>query len=308
MWFSAAIQTLALLSWSLLSCVVAQDYRRSAKRGLIFIPNAKTPEDNSVWTSPGSDLTWYYNYGLTPSSVYANNPSFQFVPMLFTAASDTTFLDGVKSLISGGTNVSYVLSYNEPDGDTSTGGTNITPQAAALSWVRELEPLRALGVKVGAPAVTGAETGFTWLSQFFAACNCTADFIPIHWYGNFAGLASHIGQVRAAYPNLTIWITEYAYNNASLTDTQSFFNSSADYFDRIDYIARYSYFGSFRSSQSNVGPNVSMLDKNGKLTDIGSWYLGGAETNNIPTDSAVAVTAGSVWWALFVVGICFCVL
>jgi hypothetical protein len=110
------------------------------------------------------------------------------------------------------------------------------------------------------------------------------------------------------YPNLTIWITEYAYNDATLPDTQSFFNSSAEYFDRIDYITRYSYFGSFRSSQSNVGPNVSMLDKNGKLTDIGSWYLGGAETNNIPTDSAVAVTAGSVWWALFVVGICFCVL
>lgn len=57
---------------------------------------------------------------------------------------------------------------------------------------------------------------------------------------------------------------------------------TAEYFDRIDYIDRYSYFGSFRSSVSNVGPNVAMLTQKGQLTDIGSWYLGGAATNNIP--------------------------
>jgi len=32
-----------------------------------------------------------------------------------------------------------------------------------------------------------------------------------------------------------------------------------------------------------VGANVSMLTSNGLLTDIGSWYLGGAATNNIPS-------------------------
>jgi hypothetical protein len=59
-----------------------------------------------------------------------------------------------------------------------------------------------MGIKAGAPAVTGSPGGFTWLSEFFAACtaagtNCTADFIPIHWYGDFVGLASHLGQVVA---------------------------------------------------------------------------------------------------------------
>lgn len=64
---------------------------------------------------------------------------------------------------------------------------------------------------------------------------------------------------------------------------------SAEYFDRIDYIDRYSYFGSFRSDVSNVGPNATMLTSDGLLTDIGSWYLGGAATNNIPSSKSAAV-------------------
>ena len=109
-----------------------------------------------------------------------------------------------------------------------------------------------------------------------------------------------------------MWITEYALADASLPDSQSFFNESAEYFDRLAYVERYSYFGSFRSSVSNVGPNGTMLDQNGKLTDIGSWYLGGGPTGNVPdpnikASDGVTLTLGSVW-ALFVVGICFCVL
>ena len=89
--------------------------------------------------------------------------------------------------------------------------------------------------------------------------------------------------------------------------TQEFFNESAEYFDRIDYIDIYSYFGSFRSSVSNVGPNVAMLTQNGKLTSIGSWYLGGAATNNIPSAAGKTVV-GLAWVALVVVGVSFCLL
>lgn len=197
------------------------------------------------------------------------------------------------------------MTYNEPDGTSSSGGSDVDPKTAASNWISQVQPLKKMGVKLGAPAVTGSPGGFTWLADFFDSCasqgtNCTADFIPIHWYGNFAGLASHIGQVRAAYPNTSIWITEYALNNASLPDTQDFFNMSAEYFDRIDYIERYSYFGSFRSDASNVGPNVSMLTQNGQLTDIGSWYLGGAATNNIPSEKSAAATKAAVFGTVLV--------
>jgi len=308
------LSTSLLAAATLLPSALAQaTFQRSSKRGLVFVPSAKYPQDNQVWVENGSDLTWYYNYGATPSATYndRSQSEFEFVPMLWgapTSTSDTAFLTGIQTLIKQGTNISHVLTFNEPDGTTSTGGSNVDPTVAATTWIREIEPLRKLGVKTGAPAVTGSQGGFTWLSEFFSACasqgtNCTADFIPIHWYGNFEGLASHIGQVVGTYPNTSIWVTEYALNDASLSDTQSFFNSSAEYFDRLDYVKRYSYFGSFRSSVSNVGPNAAMLDQNGRLTDIGSWYLGGAATNNIPSASEAGKHAVNSLWAATVLAV-----
>jgi hypothetical protein len=37
-----------------------------------------------------------------------------------------------------------------------------------------------------------------------------------------------------------------------------------------------------------------MLTQDGKLTDIGSWYMGGPATNNVPKKSAAAPTLMSV--------------
>jgi len=176
-------------------------FQRSSKRGLIFVPSTKYPSDNQIWVEPGSDLTWYYNYGVQPSPAYSNQTQddFEFVPMLFDTT-DTTFLSEVQTLVKGGRNISHVMAFNEPDGTSSTGGTNIQPSDAATIWIKEVEPLRKMGIQTGAPAVTGGSGGFTWLQQFFDSCasqgtNCTADFIPVHWYGNFQGLADHIGQL-----------------------------------------------------------------------------------------------------------------
>lgn len=197
---SNTLHAVALLPCVLIPSILGQEtFPRSSKRGLVFIPNATHPEDNSIWTESGSDLTWYYNYGPSPSPALIST-SLQFVPMLFTAPTDptdTSFLDTVKTLISSGTNISYVLTFNEPDGTSSTGGSDLEPSLAASTWIREVEPLKKLGVKLGAPAVTGAPNGFTWLSDFFSACHgsCNPDFIPIHWYGNFDGLSSHMEQV-----------------------------------------------------------------------------------------------------------------
>lgn len=81
-------------------------------------------------------------------------------------------------------------------------------------------------------------------------------------------------------------MTEYAFANQDLQTTQQFFNQTLDYFGKLDYIGRYTYFGAFRSKASNVGPNASFLNNAGKLTDIGSWYLGFGATNIKPTSAA----------------------
>lgn len=294
------------------------------------MPSAKFPSDSNIWDSPTSDLTWYYNYGSNPSPAFANAKNFQFVPMLWgtnDSSSATAFLDSVRQQLNEGANITSVLAFNEPDGSPQTGGSNIPSDLAAQTWIRQIEPLKKKGIRLGAPAVTGAPTGFTWLQSFFAACDgkCSVDFIPVHWYGNFEGLASHIGQIRGTYPNMSIWVTEYANAGASLAESQSFYNSSSQYFDRIEYdywppmyyrnesanypfsyVERYSYFGAFRSDVSNVGPNAALLTQNGALTDIGSWYLGGSATGNVPQTSGVRKVATTASGFTMMLGVFWC--
>lgn len=102
------------------SLIFCQSPVTSSKRGLVYVPSEKHPQDDANWDSPASDLTWYYNYGSKPSPVFENIPKLQFVPMLWGAGNSTTFLSDVQSQIKAGANITYVLGFNEPDGDAST--------------------------------------------------------------------------------------------------------------------------------------------------------------------------------------------
>ncbi len=174
----------------------------SPKRGLVFTPNSAYPNDDKIWVQSNSDLTWYYNYGWTPSKQFASIPQskFEYVPMIWGApssTSDDSFLNAVKALIKGGRNITHVLAFNEPDMIWQWGGSDITPSVAAQTWEREIVPLQKLGIKVGAPAL--AIPGLTWLQNFTAACpGCTFDFIPIHFYGDHYGLEWDVNLVHAA--------------------------------------------------------------------------------------------------------------
>lgn len=209
---------MASLAFLLLTGLVAA--QRNEKRGLVFTPNREFPGDNSVWVESGSDLSWYYNYQSIPSPAYSDlsQSEFEFVPMMWGVGpnpDDTAFLDEVTSLIEGGRNITHVLGFNEPNGPNDWGGSDVAPNIAARAWVANFEPLAEMGVKLGLPACTGGADGFPWLQQFLGNCsqlistdsqtrNCTWDFLPVHWYDNFEGLASHIGERLAEYVLLCI--------------------------------------------------------------------------------------------------------
>ncbi|KAF3904914.1 hypothetical protein ABW20_dc0108552 [Dactylellina cionopaga] len=272
----------------------------NAKRGLVYVPSKEHPQDDKVWIQNDSPLTWYYNYKTQPSEPLEGGPTnLNFVPMLW-GDYNNTFVEDVKGLIALGYKIEYVLGFNEPDNpaNSNTGGSGVDPAAAAKRWKESIQPLAELGIKLGAPAPTGAPSGLTWMKKyvsvsnspflylirtaginkhnhsFFAACkNCTFDFIPLHWYGNFDGVASHLGTYSAAFPNMTFWFTEFALAHDDVAPTQEFFNLTMEYFDRMENVGKYSWFGSFRSDVSNVGPNAALLNQDGGLTYIGAWYL-----------------------------------
>ena len=217
----------------------------SPKRGLVYTPNAKYPQDDQIWDSPSSAITWYYNYGATPSRTYLGSSNkFEFVPQLWgrpstssnSGQNDTGFLNSVSGQIkTGTTNITHVLGFNEPD-MSSYGGSGIAPSDAAQIWMQQIEPLARLGVELGSPACSSAPSGISWMQDFLAACkNCTIDFMAVHFYGNFEGLASHVGQYVGTF-NKTVWVTEFAYAHADLADSQSFFNQSISFLDRNPWV------------------------------------------------------------------------
>jgi hypothetical protein len=206
----------------------------STKRGLVFVPDQDS-SDISIWTShTPDDLTWYYNYGSSPSTELSDS-SLEFVPMLWGSDGASGFAHDVRTQMEGGSTVKYALGFNEPDGTSSTGGSSVDVSTAVDYWIQEMEPLRAHDIKLGAPAVTGSSRGLDWLSSFFDQCGdrCHVDFIPLHWYGDFEGFASYLGQVREAYPHTELWVTEFALPDQSLSATQTFYNQSTSYLDQL---------------------------------------------------------------------------
>lgn len=187
----------------------------NSKRGLVFVPNSDHPDDNDNWAGPDSDISWYYNYQDIPSPAFSDysQDEFEFVPMMWGVSdnlNDTTFLENVKELIDDGRNITRVLGFNEPDAPYDWGGSDIPPKDAAQAWVANFEPLGEMGVKLGLPGCTGGWGSMPWLKEFLGNCseiltnggdekNCTWDFLPVHWYDNFEGLASHIGERLGEY-------------------------------------------------------------------------------------------------------------
>jgi hypothetical protein len=266
---------------------------------LVYVPSnnaAYKAVDDQLWIQPGSPISWYYNYEYVSSTVYDNFSQLQFVPMLWGDYSNS-FMSTVQYYLSIGRNITHVLGFNEPDGSGSEGGSNVTPARAAARWIQDIEPLRQYGIKLGAPAVTGSSRGFTWLQNWLAACNggCNPDFMVVHYYGGFGNIASDIGQMNATYFPLPIWVTEFADSHDTLASSQSNYQTTISYFDRIP-IERYSYFGAFRSDVSNVGTNATFLDQCGRLTDIGAWYMNAPSQVKgiIPQSTACAVSSSSV--------------
>ncbi|KAH9213308.1 hypothetical protein DL95DRAFT_266930, partial [Leptodontidium sp. 2 PMI_412] len=255
----------------------------SPKRGLVSV-ETNNPQDESLFVKPNNGITWYWNYGISPTPAYINitQSEMEFVPMLWGVSNTTgsSFLKNVTSMIEKGRNISHVMSFNEPDVNFTAKGSQVSPDAAAASWILNFDPLRKMGVKVGAPVVYANETGFTWLEKFYAACElrkskCTADFMNIHVFGNVSVIEEYLALYKKKYPGILLWISEFALDYSPVLTTEANFNQTIALFDNDTSIERYSYFGSFRSSDSGVGWNATMLDTMGDLTNIGSWYLGG---------------------------------
>ncbi|KAJ9627400.1 hypothetical protein H2204_009811 [Knufia peltigerae] len=282
------LRPLLLLLLLLLLCLWPQltttaSTNSTSKRGLIYIYTSHSSKDDSIFTRSGSPLTWYYNYSPWPTDSLSDDVV-EFVPMVHGATNAHEDVATIKTL----SNATHVLSFNEPDISSSDGGSNTSPSDAAKAYLDFVAPLREepYNLKISWPSTSGSASGLTWLSNFNKTCHglnsthgCPYDFLATHFYGPFSGLASWLGNLHSLYPDAKVWLTEFAVPDTSATVALAMMDQSLRYLDGLDYLERYSWFGSFRSSDANewTGDGVSMLDGHGKLTGLGAQYLGGEE-------------------------------
>ena len=286
-----------LLFLHLLAFSSAQSTNSShPKRGLVYIQTDHT-SDYDIFTEPASPLTWYYNYSPWPGLTGWNA---SFAPMVHGTDDAAAAVDSIKAILNGsagvpiarsasqtGNRITHVLTFNEPDGDTGSGGSDSTPEHAAQVYLDTIAPLRATpwNLQVGLPATTGSPRGLQWLEDFNTSCyalassgrGCEFDFVAAHWYGDFAGLQSWLGTLHARYPDKLVWVTEFAVPGLDANATESFMDQALPYFDGLEYVQQYAWFGTFRNNAANewTGDGVSMLDSHGRLTALGADYMGG---------------------------------
>ncbi|KAH8593900.1 glycosyl hydrolase catalytic core-domain-containing protein [Bisporella sp. PMI_857] len=283
---------LLLLPLSLASFSFAAGQLES-KRGISVLGD----DHNSDWsllTSTESPLSWYWNWSPWPtdSKLVAG---LMFVPQIHGIDNIEANAAQVNRLPENST---HLLTFNEPDGTTDSGGSSISPQDAAKTYIDSIVSLRkANGGRylISHPASTGSAPGLNWLREFNASCydlepetGCPLDFIAAHWYGAFDGLTWWVSQLDTFYnvnttreTPLKIWITEVALPQADEDATVQMLNQTIPYLDAAEDVEAYAWFGMFRRDESNewTGKEVAMFKSDGALTEVGATYLNGVASN-----------------------------
>ncbi|KAF1983661.1 glycoside hydrolase family 128 protein [Aulographum hederae CBS 113979] len=270
------ISLISLLSLTALSA--PQNTTSSPKRGLVDTFNHAS-HDPTLFTAANSTLTWFYNYYYLPT---IRRTPLTYVPMIHGLSTLSASLPAIRSLDAS---VTHLLTFNEPDGSAESGGSNISAPDAAEAYISSILPLRdSHGLKISLPATTGSGRGMDWLADFNASCfslnpdvGCPADFAAVHWYGDFGGMASYLGQFHEMYPQLPLWLTEFALPAASANVTGEMMRQSLAFLDGLEWVERYSWFGAFRPVDANAftGDGVSLVGDGGGLSELGVMYLGG---------------------------------
>lgn len=223
-----------------------ESYEPLSKRGLAFL-NVHLVNTFHTYCPSCSRA---YNWGPGTEDL---SKDLSFVPMLWDDSQDRTanWALNMAKTISGG--CKEVLSFNEPD---NTGQANMTPDKAALSHVKHLNPYKN-EVKIGAPSVSNSIVsgeGLGWLSAFFEACarqeaNCAVDFCPVHWYSWdvqyrdqwSSDLLRHLGDAYKVCGGRPIWLTEFAVpGNDEII--KSFLEETIPKLEELDYLKAYFYF------------------------------------------------------------------
>ncbi|KAH7034646.1 glycosyl hydrolase catalytic core-domain-containing protein [Microdochium trichocladiopsis] len=186
----------------------------TSKRGLSIHQGTST-QDFNIFLQADSPIAWYYTWSPWPNeyiekAAATNNKKIEFIPLLHGIDNLDSDLERLRKLTPAQSH--RLLTFNEPDGEPSTGGSGLDPRDTAQAYVDKIMPLRKGSSEGGRwlishPVVTGSGRGLDWLRDFCDACEdingdnggCPTDFVAAHWYGDFLGLEGWLKQLREFY-------------------------------------------------------------------------------------------------------------
>ncbi|KAJ7643986.1 glycosyl hydrolase catalytic core-domain-containing protein [Roridomyces roridus] len=258
---TTAAKTTSSVAASTTTTTTTTTAKPNPKRGLAYAATNAT--DILKANSTASVASWVYTWSLNPPDNIVES-GLEFIPMQWGAADIENLAVTMKGL-----GAKTLLAFNEPDFDQQS---NINASYAAQLWMQYIEPLKADGIRLGAPAISSS--GRDWLTDFMNECSqCTIDFIPFHWYGDgVGGFTDYLYQLHGQF-NKTLWVTEWAETSTNDTVVLDFLNSTVAMLDSLDWVERYAWFGYFRP---NDGSHYNLLDVNGNLNAAGQVYIDAA--------------------------------
>lgn len=244
------------------------------------------------------DVSWYYNWSSNPSG---NLIDAEFVPMVWGAGNvNASTLAAIKSGYESG-KYKYLLTFNEPDGTTSGGGSVMTVDQAIALWPQ----LEALGIPLSSPAPTNYSTG--WLDEFMTKAKRNGyrvDFIALHCYQDFSSNGAHntlkreLIEIYEKY-QLPIWITEFgcidisAWNpltpggNPACTQdaAKKYTKNVTDMLEGLGFVERYSWFvdnfaGLYGDARPSEGRYTTLYNDDDTISETGKVYK--AQASSIP--------------------------
>lgn len=235
----------------------------------------------------GDLLMWYHHWadGRVPE---LDAQGLEFVPTMWGPSKMSSWRAVQKDMRAHKPN--YLLSFNEPD---VPGQANLSPEAAADLWMREMQPWALKGVKVSTPQVCWDRQ---WFKRFHDACakrGCKIGFVAIHWYGgddDLDKLKSWTQFVHDLYPGKEVWVTEFGLTRqcgAGKDVVANFYLDAVQYFQDNDWITHSAWLGAWTSGNppdNYPNPNMALFGPNGKpnslMQIVGSVQHPGGDKNN----------------------------
>ncbi|MCD8394568.1 MAG: glycosyl hydrolase [Bacteroidales bacterium] len=213
-------------------------------------------------------VSWYYNWGNTPSKGYQSQVinwegDMVFAPMCWSASYNA---DNIREYCHNHPEVKYLLGFNEPN---FTAQSNMTPAVAAGLWTEVKALADELGLELVAPALNYSPNApYTdptkWMDEFIGYVGLDAfDYTAVHNYGGLGVMQTLAGTFYEKYGK-PVWVTEFCYwpgesGYVSPTQQMSSMIESVQWLEKTEWIKGYAWFKAVGDYDDSNKPNYGLI-------------------------------------------------